>query len=106
MRAPNPTNRIRLLHVTDTAARHCLEQLASSHPKFELDESTRSTVQFEGAHPEAVPCDVYAPVDLDDQVGVMVDVPPEVNELVRLVVHLAGCLYAEDGGGLRHPLRA
>ena len=30
-------------------------------------------------------------------------VPPEVYELVRLVVQLSSCLYAEYGGGLRHP---
>ena len=46
-----------------------------------------------------------APVDLDGQVGIVVDVSPEVYKLVRLVVHLALCLYAEYGGGLRHPLR-
>ena len=47
-----------------------------------------------------------APIDLDGQVGVGAGVSSEVNELVRLVVHLAGCLYAEYGGDLRHPLRA
>ena len=31
---------------------------------------------------------------------------PQVYELVRLVVHLAGCLYVGYGGFLRHPLRA
>ena len=31
---------------------------------------------------------------------------PEVYELVRLVVHLDGCLSAEYGGGPRHPLFA
>ena len=36
----------------------------------------------------------------------MVDGPPEVYELVRLAVHLVRCLYAECGGGLRHPLLA
>ena len=36
----------------------------------------------------------------------MVKVPPELFELVCLVAHLAGCLYAEYVGGLRHPLRA
>ena len=56
--------------------------------------------------PEAAPCVAYAPVDLDGQVGIVVDVPPEVYNLVRMVVHLARCLYAEYGGGLRHPLRA
>ena len=31
---------------------------------------------------------------------------PQVYELVRLVVRLAGCLYVGYGGFLRHPLRA
>ena len=31
---------------------------------------------------------------------------PQVYELVRLVVHLGGCLYAEYAGDLRHPLGA
>ena len=39
------------------------------------------------------PCVAYAPVDLDGQVGIVVDVSPEVYKLVRLVVHLARCLY-------------
>ena len=32
-----------------------------------------------------------------DLVGIVVDVPPEVYELVRLVVHLTRYLYAECG---------
>ena len=67
--------------------------------------SVRSVVQFEGILSEAVPCIEYAPIDLDGQVSIMVDVPPEVYELVRLVLHLARCLYAECCGGLRHSLR-
>ena len=47
-----------------------------------------------------------APIDLNGQVDIMIYVPPEVYELVRLVVHLARCLYAEYDGGVRHPLRA
>ena len=35
-------------------------------------------VQFEGVLPEAAPCVAYAPVDLDGQVGILVDVSPEV----------------------------
>ena len=62
-------------------------------------------VQFEGGLPEATPCVAYAPVDLDGEVGIVVDVPPEVYKLVGLVVHLDRCLYAEYGGVLRHPLR-
>ena len=45
-------------------------------------------VQFEGVLPEAAPCVAYAPVDLDRQVSVVVDVAPELYELIRLVVHL------------------
>ena len=48
----------------------------------------------------------YVLVDLNGQVGIVVDIPPEVYALVGLVLHLANCLYAEYGGGLRHPLRA
>ena len=48
-----------------------------------------------GVLPEAAPYVAYAPIDLDGQVGTVVDVPPEVYELVRLVVHLARCVYAE-----------
>ena len=90
----------------DTAVQHCFEYLGSLHPNFELEGSARSVVQFEGVLPEAAPCVAYAPVDLDGQVGIVVDVPPQVYKLVRLVVHLTRCLYAECGGGLQHPLRA
>ena len=45
---------------------------------------------------QAVPRVAYALVDLDGQVGIVVDVPPEVlYRLVLLVVYLADCLYAE-----------
>ena len=37
----------------------------------------------------------YAPVDFDGQVDIVVDIPLEVYEPVRLVVHLAGCLYVK-----------
>ena len=88
----------------DPAVQHCLEYLGSSHPDFEG--SPRSVVQFEVVLPEAALCAAYEPVDLDDVVSIVIDVPPEVYKLVRLVVHLARCHYAEYGGGLRHPLRA
>ena len=68
--------------------------------------SARSVVQFEGLLPETAPCVAYAPVDLDEQVGVVADVSREIYKLVRLVVHLTRCLYAECGSGLRHPLLA
>ena len=86
----------------DAAVQHCLEYLGSEHPDFELEGSVRLVVQFECILPEAGPCVAYAPIDLDGQVGILVDVPPEVYKLVRLGVHLARCLYAECGGGLRH----
>ena len=62
----------------DAAVQHCLERLGSQHPDFELEGSARSVVQFEGVLPEAAPCIAYAPVDLDGQAGIVVDVPPEV----------------------------
>ena len=90
----------------DVAVQHCLEYPRSKHPDFELAGRARSVVQFEGVLPEAGSCVGYASIDFDGQVGIVVDVPPEVYELVRLVEHLARYLYAECGGGLRHPLRA
>ena len=63
----------------------------------------RSVVQFEGILPEDATGVAYAPVILDGQVGVVVDVPPEVYEIVRLFVYLAGSPDAECGGGIRHP---
>ena len=90
----------------DAAVQHCPEYLDSQHPDFELKGSARSVVQFEGVLPEAAPCVSYAPVDLDGQVDILVDVSPEVYKLVRLVVRLTRCLYAECDGGLRRPLRA
>ena len=73
----------------DAVVQHCLEYLGFYHPDFELEGSARLVVQFEGVLPEATPCVAHAPVDLDGQVGIVVDVPPEVYKLVRLVVHLA-----------------
>ena len=58
---------------------------------------------FQDVLSEAAPYVVCAPVNFDGQVGIVVDVPPEVYELVRLVVHLASCLYAEYGGGPPSP---
>ena len=60
----------------DAAVQHCLEYLGSEHPGFELEGSARSVVQFEGILPEAEPCVAYAPVGLDGQFSVVVDVPP------------------------------
>ena len=91
---------------SDAAVQHCVKYLGSYHPDFELESSARSVVQFEGVLPEAAPCIECARIDLDGQVGIVVDIPPEVYELVNLAVHLARCLYGECGGGSRQPLRA
>ena len=90
----------------DVAVGPYLKYLGSFPPDFEHEGSARSVVQFEGVLSEAAPCVAYTPVDLDRQVGILVDVPPEVYELVRLAVHLTSYLYAEYSGGLRHSLRA
>ena len=90
----------------DVAVQHCLEYFDSQHPDLELEGSTRLAVQFEVVLAQAAPCVAYAPIDVDGQVGIVVDAFPEVYELVLLAVHLADCLYAEYAGGLRHPLRA
>ena len=71
---------------------------------FKIEGSARLVVQFEGELPEAAPCITYAQVDLDGQVGIVVDVTPDLYEFVRLVVPLAGCFYTEYGDGLRHSL--
>ena len=90
----------------DAATQHCLEYLGSEHPDCELEGSARSVVQLERVVSEAARYVAYAPVDLDGQVGIVVDIPPEAYELVCLAIHLANCLCAEYVGGLRHPLRA
>ena len=66
----------------DAAVQQCLEYLSSYHPDFELEGGTQSVVQFEGVLPEAAPCVVYVPpVDLDGQVGIVVDVSPRYINL-------------------------
>ena len=69
----------------DAAVQYCLEYLGAERPDFELERSARSALQFAGVFPEAALSGAYAPVDLDGQVSVVVVVPPEVSELVRLV---------------------
>ena len=86
----------------DAAVQHCFQYFGSEHLVFELQETARLVVHFEGVLPGATPCVAYAPIDLDGQVGIVVDVPFEAYDLVRLVEHLARCLYAGCGGGLRH----
>ena len=49
-------------------------------------------MQFEGVLQEAVICVAYAPADLYGQVEIVVDVLPEVYELVGLVVCLGRSL--------------
>ena len=88
----------------DAAVQHCLEYLGSLQD-VELEGRAQSVVQFEGVLLEAVPCVAYASVDLDGQVGIVVDVSPELYKLVRLVVHLARCLYAECSGGILHDIK-
>ena len=75
------------LHLTQPAVSHCLEYLGSCCPDFELEGSAGLVVQFEGVLPETAQCVTYdEPIDLDGQVGIVVDVPSEVFELVRLVL--------------------
>ena len=66
-----------------TAVQHCLVYFGFQHPNFELEGDARLVVQFEGILLEAAPGFWYAPINLDGQVGVVVDVPPEVYEIVR-----------------------
>ena len=65
----------------DAAVQHCLEYLRSEHPDFELERSAQSVIQVEGILREAAPCVANAPIDVDEQVSIVVDVPPEVYEL-------------------------
>ena len=62
----------------DTAVQHCLGYFGFQHLDLEMDGGARSVVQIEGMSPEAAPGVAYAPVDLDGQFGVVVDVTPEV----------------------------
>ena len=92
----------------DAAVQHYLEYLGSLDirtlsSRGALDRLYSSRIYARKLHH---PCVAYAPIDLDGQVGIAVDIPPEVYELDRFVVHVARCLYAERGGGFRHPLRA
>ena len=58
----------------DAVVQHCLEYPGFEHPNFELDGSARSgVVQFEGVFPESYSSSVYAPIDLDGQVGIVGD---------------------------------
>ena len=60
----------------DADVQHFLEHVGFQHPDLELEGSARSVVQYEGILPEAAPGVAYAPVDLDGQVDVVVDIPP------------------------------
>ena len=70
----------------DTAVQHCLDYFGFQPPDLELDGDARLVVQFEGIRPETTPRVAYAPVDLDRQVSVVIDVPPELYEIVRLLL--------------------
>ena len=59
----------------DAAVQHCLETAGSEHSGFELEGSARSVVRFERVPQEAAPSVTYAPIDLDGQVGNVVNVP-------------------------------
>ena len=89
----------------DVAVQHCLKDLGSEQPEFKLEESPRSVIQLEGVLPEAGSCVAFAPIDLDIQVGIVVDIRPEIPTR-SFGLHLARFLYAECGGELRHTLRA
>ena len=62
----------------DSRTTCCFDFLSSKHPDFELEGSARSVVKFEVVLPKAVSYVAYAPVDLDGQIGTMVNAPPEV----------------------------
>ena len=79
----------------DAAVQHCPEYLGSYHPEFELEEGAPSVLQFVDVRLKAAPCVAY-----------VVDVPPEVYELIYLILHLTGYPCADYGGGFGHPLRA
>ena len=68
----------------DAAVQHCLEYLGCWYTDFELEGSARSVVQFQDLLPEAAPCVAYAPVDLDEQIDIVVDIPPGTRTLYRV----------------------
>ena len=86
----------------DVVVQHHLKFLSSWHPDLELEGSAvgrsySSRAYFRKLHHALR----NAPVHLGGQLDIIVvDVPPELCELVHLVVHLVGSLYAEYGGGL------
>ena len=63
----------------DAAIQRYLEYLGFQHPDFELEGVGRSVVQFGDVVPEAALCVAYAPVGLDGQIGVVVDVLPGIG---------------------------
>ena len=77
----------------NAAVQHCLQNFGFQHSDLELEGSART--EFERILSEAAPGVAYAPVYLFGLVGVVVDVPPKVHEIMCLFVHLAGCLDAE-----------
>ena len=63
----------------DAAEQHCFEYVGSKYQDFELEEGARSVEIFEGVHREAAPCVVYAPVEFDGHIGVVVDGTPGIG---------------------------
>ena len=88
---------------SDAAVQYCLKYLGSEHPYFELEGSARSVVQLEGVLPEVALCAAYTPIDLDGQVGIVVDIPQSIQTRSFGCIHLDHFLFAECGGGLRIP---
>ena len=70
----------------DAAMQQSQEYLGSEHPDLELERSARSVVEFDGVLSEVAQCVAYAPIDLDGQVGIVVDVLLEEYEFVRLLI--------------------
>lgn len=67
----------------EAALKDFLEHFDFQRPDLELEGCARSDAQFKAVLPEAVPQLAYVPDNFDGQVGVMVDVPPEVSEVVH-----------------------
>lgn len=52
---------------------------------FQRKGNARSVVHFDGVVPKATPCVAYAPIDVDEQVGIMVDGSLEAYKLENFV---------------------
>ena len=78
----------------DAAVQHCLEYSGSSLPEFELEGGARSVVQFKGVYFQKLhhALRMRRSTSVDRSVVLWLKFP-QVYELVRLVVHLAGSFY-------------